>query len=409
MRGWDGTSGETPVSATCLPSYDFFLSIAVRLLQAQHFFDGGGDFLHVVHGHVSHVGDAECLFLQIAIAVGDLDAFFGQLLVQLRDIDAPGVLDGGQCGAQVSLIGEQSEVLLRPSADILGHLQVAGIALLQGLHFQHVSQFFLQGEHMAQAGGGRILVLVVFHHFVVDLDDIQVQAAVGNGLGALIGFLGDRSCAHSRRAAQALLGGSDAEVNAQLVHRDAGAAHRGDGVHAEHHVGVFLHHFGDLFDGVHDADGSLVVGHGDQVILAGGQSGIHFLGIGGMAIFRAELVGGHAVGNGHLIPSVAKSADGEHGGALRCAAADGAFHQAGARCGGKDDHIVCLEDLLQLGADILAQLRGSLAAVGDHGGGHLGQHFGAHVYRAGDKELLVHIYSSCIIIIENTAFPLPDA
>ena len=53
----------------------------------------------------------------------------------------------------------------------------------------------------------------------------------------------------------------------------------------------------------------------------------------------------------------------------------------------------------ELGADILAQLRGSLAAVGDHGGGHLGQNFRTHIHRTGDKELLVHNDSSCNKIV----------
>lgn len=332
--------------------------------------DGGGDLFHVVHGELAHVGDAEGFVLEAAVAVAQLHVALGEGFVELGDGDhfaaALGVrVDDGEGLGEVFLVRVDAEVLVGPGADELCHLFVAGEAVFDAFFIDDVLELFVHGVHDGEAGGGGVLVVLLVDE-VPDGAQVEVEAAVLDFGGAVVGFAAHGADGHAGGQGEGFLRGGDEDVDAEFVGFDFGACGGGDGVDAPDDVRVFLHDFGDFFDGVLDAGRGFVVRDGDEVVFAGGEGGIdHFRG-GGLPHFTGEFVGGYAVGLGHFEPFVAEGADGEDGGSLGGAGAYGAFHEAGAGGGGEEDAVLSEENFLHVVGNALLDFRGFFGAVADH-------------------------------------------
>src|SRR5262245_5453066 len=77
---------------------------------------------------VAHVGDAEGLLLEVAVAVRDGGPLLAQLRVEAGDRDAARVRDAGQGRRLVSLLGEDGEVPPGPVPDDPGEAFVPRVS-----------------------------------------------------------------------------------------------------------------------------------------------------------------------------------------------------------------------------------------------------------------------------------------
>lgn len=377
------------------------------ILVADELLDGGGHLLQVGDGELAHVRDAEGLVLQIAIAVADGHVAFGEEGVEgldvhhfTRGLDV--AVDDREGLGEVIAVGIYGEVLVGPGAGPGGHLLVAGEAGFDAFLVHDVLQLAVEAVHQREAGGGGVLVVLLVDE-VPEVAKVEVETAVLDLRGALVGLFADGGDSHAGGQSKRLLGGGDEHVDAELVRLNLGTGGGGNGVHAPHDVGVLLHDLGDFLHGVLDTGGGFVVGHGHKVVLARGESFVHHLGGGGLAHHAGELVGGHAVGLGHLEPLVTEGTHGEHGGALGGAGANSTFHETGAGGGGEQDAVIREENLLKVVGDALLQLGCRLGAVGNHRAAEFLENVLRHDGRTGDKQFDGH--GEIIKIVSRGSIP----
>ena len=196
--------------------------LGCSLTEFEYIHDGGGNLLHVIQAELAHVSDAESLILQAAVTVAQLHVALSQSLVELRDGDEFGAalgvsINNGEGLGKILAVRGHAEVFVSPSAGELCALLVAGEASIDAFLVHDVLELLVQSVHEGEAGSG-----------------------------------------------------GDENVNPQLVRFNLRAGGGGDGVHEPYHIRVFLHHLGDFLHGVLNAGGSFVMGHCDDVILAGG-------------------------------------------------------------------------------------------------------------------------------------------
>ena len=168
------------------------------------------------------------------------------------------------------------------------------------------------------------------------------------------------------RQREGLLRAGQQHVNAQRVEFDFGRAHRTDGIHNEHHVGIFFLERGDFGQRAHHAGRSFVVDDGQRVELAGGEFFVHRLGADGRAPVHLQRLGVLAAAFGHVEPFVRERAAHAVEDFFGDQIADGAFHHAPGGRGGDINELLRVKQLLELRLDGGIKVFEALAAMADH-------------------------------------------
>jgi len=273
------------------------------------------------------VADAEGLALERAVAVGNLRTALAQFLVERAEIEAR-IGDVGDGGRQVALVSVQAEAGTAPCAAVVGHGEVARVAVFQPF-LKHAVHLLVECVDQADSRGGRGVEL---GRELLVVEEVEVVAAVRDGGRPL-----ERTFAHCAdgepgRQGKALLHAREADVQSPAVEIDGRSGHAAHGIDHDDDVGVFLaHEAGRIREGPEDARGSLVVGQAEGVEAALRQGRVDQFRCDGLARFDLDSLGLHTAALRNLPPAPGEfPVKGvEH--LLADGIADRAFHDASGR------------------------------------------------------------------------------
>ena len=201
---------------------------------------------------------------------------------------------------------------------------------------------------------------------LLEFDHVEIITAVLGG-----GRFGQRGlgAGENRRAGrqgERLLRAGNHHVNAQRVKLQLDRRHRTDGVHDEHHVGIFFLERGDFGDRAHRAGRGFVVNHRQRVELAGGEFLVHGLGADGRAPRHLQRLGVLAAALRHVEPFVRERAVHAVQDFFGDEIPDRAFHHAPGGRGGDIDLLLRVKQLLELRLDFRVEVFEPLSAMTDH-------------------------------------------
>ena len=250
---------------------------------------------------------------------------------------------------------------------------MAGVAVVEAFGFDF-EQALLEAveERDARRRRGHALDMVV-----VELDQVEVVAAVRRLLGAFPGALADGEDRQAGGQGEGLLGTREEDVDAELVLLDLDGREGADGIGDRDHVGELADHGHDVGDGREGAGGGLGVDEGDAVELAGGEGLADGFRVDGLAPVELQGFGVLAAALGDIVPLVGERAVHAVEHALAADVAEGAFHHAPGGARGEIDRVLGVEHGLQSRLHVIVQLDEIAGTMADHGFSHgLGDRIG---------------------------------